>query len=57
MATYKIETDSFTAAVAQLVEAFKKENPGIGTFKCTCHDGTKVTLNIAQPKPPKAKKG
>lgn len=50
---YVIDTDNFTTAVAQLVAAFRKDNPGID-FKCVCLDGTRVSIKHGTP--PKAKK-
>ena len=44
---YEVRTRTFTEAVARLVATFKKHNPGIGTFVCTCHDGTTVKIRIA----------
>lgn len=44
---YEVRTRTFTEAVARLVATFKKHNPGIGTFACTCHDGTTVKIRIA----------
>jgi hypothetical protein len=43
---YDIHTDSLTAAVARLVEAAKKENPSLGTFKAECHDGSTLTIRF-----------
>lgn len=45
---YVIDVDGFTAAVARLVQQFRIQNPGIGEFKCTCLDGTKVTIKVGK---------
>ena len=49
---YVISTDSFTAAIVTLVEAFKRHNSGVGEFRCTCLDGTTVAINIEAKPPP-----
>lgn len=46
MKTYHIDTDNFSAAIAALVLQFKTENPSIGSFDCTCLDGTTVKIKI-----------
>lgn len=56
MGTYRIDEDNFTAAVARLVEQFKAENPSVGEFACTCHDGTTVAIKV-EAKKPRTKKG
>lgn len=43
---YMINTNSATAAIAELVKAFVAQNPGVGQFSCTCHDGTKVVIKL-----------
>jgi hypothetical protein len=45
---YNIDTHLFTAAVASLVQQFRTQNPGLGEFRCTCHDGTKVTIKVGK---------
>lgn len=45
-------TDSFTKALTLLIRQFREQNPSIGGFGCTCHDGTKVKLTFGN-KPPK----
>lgn len=47
---YVIDEDGFTGAVARLVEQFTKQNPSIGKFQCTCHDGTVVTIEVEKKK-------
>ena len=52
---YKIETDNFTAAVAQLVSQFNEENGGVGSFKCDgvikkTGDTFKLSITIKQRK-------
>lgn len=44
---YEIKTRTFTEAIARLVDTFKKHNPGIGKFECTCLDGSRVRIVIA----------
>ena len=61
---YEISEEHFTGALDRLVQQFKRENPSIGKFEATCHDGSKVTIKIKnlpvkdmrplpRPKPPK----
>ena len=47
---YEIKTRTFTEAIARLVAAFKKHNPGIDSFQCECLDGSKVSIRIAKTK-------
>lgn len=55
---YEIKTRTFTEAVARLVDTFKKHNPGIGKFACTCLDGSRVRITIANnDKPVQRKRG
>lgn len=49
---YTIATDNLTAAIAQIVTAFRAENAGIGKYRAVCHDGTVVTIDTDK-KPPK----
>jgi hypothetical protein len=51
---YQIDTNDFVSAIAQLVTAYRKENGGMD-FKCTCWDGTRVSITSG--KPPKPRKG
>lgn len=44
---YDIKANDFTEALAKLVQKFKTENPGVGKFEATCHDGSKVVIRIA----------
>ncbi len=50
---YCINTDSFTAALAELIRVYQSETPGM-EYRCKCHDGTIVTIRSG--KPPKAKR-
>ena len=55
---YEIKTRTFTEAVARLVDTFKKHNPGIEKFACTCLDGSRVRITIANnDKPVQRKRG
>jgi hypothetical protein len=53
---YVIDTDNVTNAIARLVAAFKIQNPGIGTFRAECHDGSTVTMRIKGPAAPKRRR-
>lgn len=50
---YVIDTDSFTAALAELIRVYQIETPGM-EYRCKCHDGTIVTIRSG--KPPKQRK-
>lgn len=50
---YCINTDNFTAALAELIRVYQSETPGM-EYRCKCHDGTIVTIRSG--KPPKAKR-
>ena len=54
MATYEVSTDSFADALLRIVEAFRKENPGIGTFGAVQRDGTKISIRMPKPKKQRA---
>lgn len=53
MATYDIKADTFGDAIAQLVAAFRRENPGIGVYRAIYDDGTKFSLWVPKQKRPK----
>lgn len=44
---YDINAARLTEAIAKLVAQLKSENPGLGKFEAVCHDGSKVTIRLA----------
>jgi hypothetical protein len=56
MATYEIKPSAtFEEAMLQVLAQFRAENPSIGAYKATLHDGSTVILRFRD-KPPKARK-
>lgn len=43
---YTIEEEGLSGACARLVELMKKNEPGLGEYKATCHDGSTIEIKI-----------
>lgn len=41
---YRVDTESFTAAIAAVIGEFHRQNPSIGKFQLVTKDGTKVVI-------------
>lgn len=46
MSTYKVDTENFGKAMTELIEAFKREHPSVGSYKMVLKDHSTVTIRI-----------
>lgn len=53
---YQTNAPTFDMAMRQLLEQFRKENPGINKYSGVYGDGAKFTIAFPKPKAPKKPK-